>query len=139
MAIAHSARTGTERRSLRLRPRAWSHRAARRLVRDMCSASAVPPGLIDDATLVTGELVRSSVRQAQAPVDVVVEVDDGTVTVRVHDQGTGPAARRPAWKGTGRSRDIVARCSTSWGYHQCAGGREMWASFRLPVAHVATA
>ena len=139
MSSAHSATSAAAHRKVSLRPRAFAHRAARRLVRDLCSESGLPAALVDDATLVAGELVRSSVRNARTPVDVSVEVVDRTVTVRVHDQQATRATRRNAWRGAGRSREIVARFSTSWGYHQCSGGRESWASFRSPHGQLVVA
>lgn len=139
MSSAHPAATAAAHRRVSLRPRVFAHRTARRLVRDLCSESGLPATLVDDATLVTGELVRSSVRSARMPVDVSVEVVDRTVTVRVHDQETTCPTRRNAWRGAGRSREIVARFSTSWGYHQCSGGRELWASFRTPRPQVQVA
>ena len=123
---------------IRLRPRASSARIARRLVRDVCAGTPLPDELIGDAMLVTSHLVASSVRLSGMALDVVVEVDGDTVTVRVQD-GLGeirPSAARRGRKGASRSREIIARRSTSWGYYRCGSGRETWASFRAEPRYI---
>jgi hypothetical protein len=136
--IAHVTDRGAASRSVRLRPRASAARIARRLVRDVCADSRLPDELIDDAMLVTGHLVTSSVNQSGSAFDVVVEVDADTVTVRVQD-GLGearPSTARRGRKGASRSQDIIARRSTSWGYYRCGPTRETWASFRAEPRYI---
>jgi hypothetical protein len=107
------------------------------MVRDLCADSRLPDELIDDALLVTSQLVTSSVKRAGMAVEVVVTVDADTVTVRVQDD-LGTACPSPArgWKGASRSQDIIARRSTSWGYYRCGSGRETWASFRAQPVYI---
>jgi hypothetical protein len=135
---SHVTDCGTASRSVRLRPRASAARVARRLVRDLCAGSRLPDELIENAVLVAGHLVTSSVKQSGTELDVVVEVHADAVTVRVQD-GLGyahPSPARPGWKGANRSQDIIARHSTSWGYCHRGAGRESWASFRAEPRYV---
>ena len=136
--IPHATDRGAAFGSVRLRPRASSARIARRLVRDVCAGSRLPDELVDDAMLVTGHLVTSSVKQSGSAFDLVVEVDADTVTVRVHDDlaEDRPSTARRGRKGASRSDDIVARRSTSWGYYRCDSGRETWASFRAEPEYI---
>jgi anti-sigma regulatory factor (Ser/Thr protein kinase) len=92
-AISKLVGPGTVQTSVRLPPRSSAPRVARKLVRDLCTGSGLPDNLVDDAALVIGELVTTSVRQAHMAVQVVVVVAADEVTVRVYDKGTMP----PAW------------------------------------------
>ena len=129
-AISKLAGPGTVQTSVQLPPRSSAPRVARKLVRDLCTGSGLPDNLVDDAALVIGELVTTSVRQAHMAVQVVVVVAADEVTVRVYDKGTMPPAGLTDRPAAGRSWDTVRRLGTSWGYHGGAGGRAMWASFR---------
>ncbi len=133
--IPHATDRSAVSERVRLRPRASAARIARRLVRDVCAGSRLPDELIGDALLVTSHLVTSSVKQSGMALDVVVEVDADTVTVRVQDRQVRSAARR-GWKGASRSQEIIARRSTSWGYYRCGSGREIWASFRAEPRYI---
>lgn len=118
---------------VRLRAGRSASRIARRLVREMCTNSHLPVRLIDDAVLVTGELVTSGARQACAAVDVRVEIHNGRVTVRVEDDGAARwRSESLGWTNRSRARDVVARLSTSWGYYRCAEGRGSWAALQPP-------
>lgn len=122
---------------VRLSPRSSSPRITRRLVRQTCAASGLPDKLVDDAALVAGELVTTSLRQVHAPLLVDLSIVDDVVTVRVRDSGTQPPGGlgdRPAAE---RSWDLVRRLGTSWGYHHGPDSREMWASFRVAQRPVA--
>jgi hypothetical protein len=133
--IPHATDRSAASRSVRLRPRASAARIARRLVRDVCAGSRLPDDLVDDAMLVTGHLVTSSVKQSGSVFDLVVEVGADTVTVRVQDGQVRSAARR-GWRGASRSQEIIARRSTSWGYYRCDSGRQTWASFRAEPEYI---
>lgn len=113
--------------STSLRPRSSAPRLARNLVRDLCSRSRLPEYLVDNAVLVTSELVTRTVMHARKAVDVVVELDEDHVTVRIHDQTVMPPLLGGDWV-SGPSRAIIERLSTSWGYHCSDTGRDIWAS-----------
>jgi hypothetical protein len=135
---SRTADRSTVSRSVRLHPRRSAARIARRLVRDACAGSRLPDELVDDAVRVAGELVRGSARRARLDLDLVVELDDRTLTVRVHDDlGTlTPAPSRRSRKGARRGQDLVAGLSTSWGYFRCGSASETWASFRAQPEYV---
>jgi hypothetical protein len=136
--IPHAADRSAVSGRVRLRPRTSAARIVRRLVRDLCAGSRLPDELIGDAMLVASHLVTISVKQSGMALDVVVEVDADTVTVRVQD-GLGEvrtSAVRRGWKGASQSQEIIARRSTSWGYYRCGSGRETWASFRAEPRYI---
>lgn len=120
-------------RHVRLRPRRSAPRIARKLVREMCLNLRLPVRLIDDAMLVTSELVTSGARQARSALDVSVEIDKDRVTVRVEDDGASRwRGDSLGWTSHSHARDVVARLSTSWGYYRCADGRGSWAALQPP-------
>ena len=106
---------------------------ARRLVENTLDGQA--PGVVEDAVLLTSELVTNAVRHAESTVRVVVAVDDRFVRVEVHDDSdllpvVGPA-RSTAMGGRGMPMvDVLAR---RWGVTPAAdGGKAVW--FELGLA-----
>src|SRR4051794_18149950 len=57
---------------IRLRPSPFAPRRARRFVYEVGDPAGLPAGLVDDAALVTGELVNESIRQSRCDVEVAV-------------------------------------------------------------------
>lgn len=112
-----------------LRPRASAPRSARRLVRQTCAASTTPARVMDDATLLASELVTDRLKQARVPLDVVVEADPRGVTIRVSDH---EPYRGPAASGSRRTRELMHRLATTWGYGHGQHGWVAWASLRTP-------
>jgi hypothetical protein len=126
-----------ESHTVRLRPTSAAPRISRKLVRDMCDHSPLPAALVDDAALIVGELVTTSIKQAHTVVDVVISVGDGGVTVRVQDSAAElPMPSRCQQPSTARSLDIVQRLSSSWGHYCAESRREFWALLRAPVPAV---
>ena len=118
----------TIRRHVRLSPTVYAPRIARRLVVDLGSAVRTPQRLIDDAALVTGEIVTSAIRYTRSEIDVMIEVSADHVRVRIRDQRT--TKRSPGSDtGTGmvRRTALIERLATSWGRHRSASGWETWA------------
>ena len=117
-----------------VRPHPYAPRLVRRLVRQSCEQGALPPRVADDAAVVAGELVTSSIRQTHTTMRVDVVVAPSEVTVRVHDSAD-PArvVRVPHSPGATRSWEVVRRLAASFGYQQDGRARELWASLR--VAH----
>lgn len=110
--------------------------AARRLVESTLDGHA--PGVVEDAVLLTSELVTNAVRHAGLAVRVVVAVDDRFLRVEVHDDSpllpvVGPA-RSTATGGRGMPMlEVLAR---RWGVTPAAdGGKAVW--FELGVAGAA--
>jgi hypothetical protein len=117
---------------LDLKPHSDAPGAARKLTYASCSRAGTSLSVVvDDAALVAGELVRTSIRQTRARVTLRVVCDERQVTLRVHDQGVPPTARRDLDTGAARSWEIVRRLSASWGYSEGPSGREMWATLRV--------
>lgn len=108
-------------RSRSLRPAPDATADARRFVR-----ASLPRRLttvnVDDAVLLTDELVANAVRHSATtePIQLSVSVRDGTVRVTVTDAGEGfdpvaePAATRSAGVG-GWGLELVASLSSRWG------------------------
>jgi anti-sigma regulatory factor (Ser/Thr protein kinase) len=92
------------------------------------------PGDHDTVLLLVSEVVTNAVRHAATPFELIVQVDDGSVTVRVvdHDRAHPPRLRHPTPEETsGRGLLIVERYATSWGYEPTDGdAKSVWFSMR---------
>ena len=116
--------------SLRLGPRHSAPRAARKLAYDLCQ-QAGSTVLVDNAALVAGELVRTSIHQTRAAVTLQLTCEPGQVTLRVRDGGSGSPIRDDKTDaGAVRCWDIVRRLAVTWGFAEQQSGREMWATLR---------
>jgi anti-sigma regulatory factor (Ser/Thr protein kinase) len=95
--------------------------AARRFVRRLVEdAAPVDDALLDDAILVTSEVVANAVLHAGGPIGLEVEVDPGPparVRVAVSDESpVAPTIREyGAGASTGRGLALVARLARRWG------------------------
>jgi hypothetical protein len=114
--------------AVRLRPCAAAATAARKLVRTTCGGFGFPTGLVEDAALVTGVLVTSSVRQAHSCIRLRVEVSTRAVVVLVEDDGTVlPLAVTDQAGGGGYGLDMVQRLTQRSGFLRTSTGRQAWA------------
>jgi anti-sigma regulatory factor (Ser/Thr protein kinase) len=117
--------------SRRLPSSARASAAARALVRELADGR-LPGSVVDDAALLTSELVTNAVRHAgDDPIDLRVAIDDSTLTVVVRDRGPSfdpDAAVRTETGGWGLS--IVEELSTEWGVVSNGGGNEVWFEIR---------
>lgn len=107
--------------------------AARRLVSGALDGRA--PGVVEDAVLLTSELVTNAVRHAASALRVVVDVDDGLVRVEVHDDSPLPPVVGPARSTAtgGRGMPMVDVLARRWGVTPAAdGGKVVW--FELGVS-----
>jgi anti-sigma regulatory factor (Ser/Thr protein kinase) len=110
---------------------------ARRFVRE--SVGPVPRRIIDDAVLLTSELVTNAVRHAgldeQDEIEVKVSVDTRVLRVTVRDPGPGfdPEAvvRRRSDDG-GWGLDLLRRLSSRWGVDRGSAGTDVWFEIDLP-------
>lgn len=108
--------------------------AARRFVRAMIEElGAVAEALLDDAVLLTSELVANAVLHAGGPIGVDVELepgpparirievsDDSPISPTVRDYGSGAS--------TGRGLALVARLASRWGVDPVEpNGKAVWA------------
>ena len=102
---------------------------ARRFVTEACSAWQVE-GLVDDARMVTSELVENAVLRGRSHPQLGLDLRRGVLTIAVRDDD--PA--RPEWQTVGLSatdgRDVfmVDAVARSWGYSPTwGGGKVVWA------------
>jgi anti-sigma regulatory factor (Ser/Thr protein kinase) len=110
---------------------------ARRFVRDAAATSASRQAL-DDATLLTSELVTNAVRHAghaeEEPIEVTVSVDERSLRVTVTDRGPGfdPDALDARSGEGGWGLDLVRRLSSRWGVDRGGLGTDVW--FEIDLA-----
>jgi anti-sigma regulatory factor (Ser/Thr protein kinase) len=108
---------------------------ARAIVGDV--AAHLPLALRDDAALLVSELMSNAVRHGGATATLTVWVQDGYLTVEVHDDGAGRPAMRsgvldPA-VASGRGLRILDRVAAQWGVEDDHGGMGKTVWFRLAV------
>jgi anti-sigma regulatory factor (Ser/Thr protein kinase) len=94
-------------------------------------AAKAPAETIDDATLLTSELVTNAVRHGRPPVRLAIAVADQGLIVSVLDAGVDLphlVEARPEATG-GRGLHIVDTIADTWGVTPDAAGKAVW--FRL--------
>ena len=130
-ASAATAPAATAHVEVWLRPACSAPLRLRRVVRSVCATAGTPSGLADDAALLAGELVATSIRQQGGPVVATVQASDQHVSIDVRDRGSGSplAATSPAVQ---RAWALVRRLADSWGCHLDADGRRMWVTVHHP-------
>ncbi len=133
-------RRGTPSSVLRLKFSAVAVGTARRRIRGELADAGVAPPVLDDVEVVASELLGNAVRHARAIAGGVLllgwRIEDGEVTVRVTDGGSGRTVeRREAGllSDSGRGLHIIEKLASSWGVVDHAGGlRTVWAAVPLP-------
>ncbi|MFN0285166.1 MAG: ATP-binding protein [Kineosporiaceae bacterium] len=124
---------------LRLKFSAVAVGPARRRIRGELADAGVASPVLDDVEVVASELLGNAVRHARAIAGGVLllgwRIEDGEVTVRVTDGGSGRAVeRREAGllSDSGRGLHIIETLASSWGVVDHAGGlRTVWAAVPL--------
>jgi len=109
---------------------------ARHEVRAAMLRFGVSEDRLDDVLLATSELVTNAFEHGERPQRLELECADGRLTLRVHDTGRMlPELRAPS-PAEARSRGLVLvqALSEDWGFERCAGGKFVWAVFRIPGA-----
>jgi serine/threonine-protein kinase RsbW len=117
--------------SRRLPSSARASAAARALVRELAEGR-LPASIVEDAELLTSELVSNAVRHAgDDPIDVRASVDGSTVTVVVRDRGPSFDPDVVVQTDTGGwGLSIVEELSTDWGVVSNGHGNEVWFEIR---------
>jgi anti-sigma regulatory factor (Ser/Thr protein kinase) len=102
---------------------------ARRLVADALSGK--PTEVVDNALVLTSELVTNAVRHGHGDIELSLYVDPDTVHVEVSDAGRRKP--RPPHSGRALSEDgrgllILAALATNWGIrsHEDGPGKTVW-------------
>jgi anti-sigma regulatory factor (Ser/Thr protein kinase) len=91
--------------------------------------------LVDDAELLTSELVSNAVLHARSDVAVTVAVADGTAEIGVTDASSRPPTPRWAASGAegGRGLRLVDRVAEAWGVVYLAAGKQVWCRLDVGV------
>ena len=112
--------------------------AARRFVRETLRSWEVPDRhgrLVDDAVLLTSELVTNAIVHAGTPLQVTCRMDDEEIEVAVRDShpartiGEEPVAADNAERTSGRGLMLPAALASSWGVSYARTAKAVW--FRL--------
>lgn len=119
-----------------LRSTMFAPRRARRFVYELGDPAGLPDGVVDDAALVLGELVTEGTRQSHGDIDVVVEVANPTITVRVRDARASSPRLPGHVNGPARNSGTVRRLAASWGCARHVSGWEVWAVIRPRPEHL---
>jgi anti-sigma regulatory factor (Ser/Thr protein kinase) len=108
--------------------------AARAFLMRLLSGWGLEEDVINDASLLTTELVSNAVRHGDGAVRLRVEVESGVVEVRVHDDGVQPPSVNHADPSSlgGRGLWIVEAVADQWGSDNDDPGKSVW--FRLSSA-----
>lgn len=101
---------------------------ARRFVRLRLDALAVPEPPLEDAVLLTSELVTNALLHAGSDLEVRLQTDPHRVRVEVHDGGQRlPLAATAAPDATsGRGLLLVRQLANDWGVDRAASGKSVW-------------
>lgn len=85
--------------------------------------------LVDDAVLVTTELVTNAIMHARSPFTVSIRRNDGSVTIGVGDRAPVPVSHQVPEPSdvSGRGLLLVDALSDSWGQSVEADGKLVWA------------
>ena len=109
--------------------------AAYRIRLDMHEVLArwrLPEEVIDDAVLVTGELVNNAVQHARTTFRLVVELRGRLLHVAVEDEMRGPA---PVWtpRGIGQvsGLQLVNAVALRWHWEERGTGKTVWADIAV--------
>jgi len=108
--------------------------AARAFLSRLLDGWGVPEDVIDDASLLATELLSNAVKHGSGLVTLRVEVDDGVIQVKVHDDAAGlpvvensdPTSVR------GRGLFIVECVADQWGSDPDDPGKTVWFRLQAP-------
>jgi anti-sigma regulatory factor (Ser/Thr protein kinase) len=122
---------------VRFAPSPQSAARARHFVARTLAAWQVLTGAAETAVLLTSELVTNALRYSQGLVNVHVDVDEQTQTVRISVHDADPRMPQllavPAEAENGRGLWLVDALAKRWGTEQLPGdGKQVW--FELAAA-----
>lgn len=108
-------------------------RAAREAIATFLTTAGLSH-LIDDAQLLTSELVTNAVRYAEGPIELRADVGQGFLRLEVGDCA---AERVPQQRvaqpddESGRGMQLIDRLSSDWGWRICGDGKVVWLDLPL--------
>jgi anti-sigma regulatory factor (Ser/Thr protein kinase) len=108
-------------------------RSAPSIARDSVRAACTPlcPRLVEDAMLLTSEVVTNAVEHGSAPVRLCIDCDAHGIVVSVDDCNPilPKALRTDRRRHSGRGLVLVERLAAEWGVRPTKDGKQVW--FRL--------
>jgi CheY-like chemotaxis protein/anti-sigma regulatory factor (Ser/Thr protein kinase) len=134
--LEHLTRSGDRRASIGLDRDLADVRTARRFVEQRLADWGYGD-VIDDAVLITSELVTNAVTHAQSGCELRLVLGDGAVRIDVVDNGNGMPDPLVATPGDehGRGLLLVSVLSKAWGVEVLdAGQKVVWAEVAVPVS-----
>jgi anti-sigma regulatory factor (Ser/Thr protein kinase) len=102
---------------------------ARRRVVDALHAGGWDERVVDDAALITTELVTNAVLHARDEYTVTIDLTGQTLRVEVEDTAEAPPGvdvTRPVDSGSGRGMLLVRTLADAWGVETRRGGKLVW-------------
>ena len=96
----------------------------RHLLRELLDGWELPDDVVDDADLITAELVTNAIVHAGTTFHVVVELQASLLRITVADGCTRPPPGRTR---RGRGLRTVARTALRWGWREYDTGKTIWA------------
>ena len=113
--------------------------SGRMLVREACTAWAVPPDVCETAEMVASELVSNAVEHAHTTSRLTITYTGAVVRVSVRDYRPTPIPRpRPIDIGAhrGRGLHLVAALAQAWSVDRHPDGKTIWASLLVNPAQL---
>jgi anti-sigma regulatory factor (Ser/Thr protein kinase) len=106
---------------------------ARAAVRDFLRGTAAP-GLVDDAVLVTSELVTNALRYGAEPMSLHLTVERDSLVIAVKD-GNPSVLPYPKiltqTEPTGRGMHLISAASCRWGWDRNVNSKIVWAELQM--------
>jgi hypothetical protein len=110
-----------------LMPHATSAGTARQFVDETLRARGADR-LLEDAVLLSNELVANAVLRTQRPLALTLLLEDGRLRVAVADAGPKPSRQeeKDRWGEEAQWLELVNALATSWGIDRHFGGKVIW-------------
>jgi len=108
--------------------------AARAFLSRLLDGWGVAEDVIDDASLLTTELLSNAVRHGSGLITLRVEVAGGEIHVRVHDDAAGlPSVENVDASSTGGRGLFIVECvADEWGSDPDDAGKTVWFRLQTP-------
>jgi anti-sigma regulatory factor (Ser/Thr protein kinase) len=96
------------------------------------TAIGIPDDVLENASLLTSELVTNSVQHASSEwIEVAITLTADRLRVAVSDQDTEPIRPRRSDEDGGWGLTLVAELATRWGSERNRDGKTIWIEFDL--------